>query len=441
MVLTKHWAKKTPRKMDIKYYNFCKVKSTYALMAMLACSCAQSTAHEVVTFKALLDQANQNYPTLLAARLDTRASQEELEAARRLRWPTVSANVESASTNPAVTFPNRSLIVEQILWDAGSVKSKIAESKSSSEVQINKALLVQEEVYLQMASAWQNLYASQQRMQVAQQAILTLQAYQQQMQRRVRAEVSPRIELELANSRILQMQVDLTAAEQSLKQALTRIEQYTGRNDLLPLTRRKDAFSFVAPTTGFEQMLASTDWQAVTDQHPSIAKAKAESEQQKSKMEQKRAEAWPQVYARVSQPVFGVPQGRPTDPIASVGFKYTSAPGFSNQLQAKALATRIASAQELVTAAQINLQQTLRVDQDEYLNAKSKVEVLELAVKGSESVLESYQRQFEGAKKTWQDLLNAVRELVQNQFALADARAAQLGAMQRLQIRTGQAIQ
>jgi adhesin transport system outer membrane protein len=261
------------------------------------------------------------------------------------------------------------------------------------------------------------------------------------MQRRVRAEVSPRIELELANSRILQMQVDLTVAEQSLKQALTRIEQYTGRNDLLQSTRRKEAFSFVAPTTSFEQMLASTNWETVTDQHPSVVKAKAESDQQKSKMEQKRAEAWPQIYARVSQPVFGVPQGRPTDPMASIGLKYTSAPGFSNQLQAKALATRIASAQELVAAAQINLQQTLKVDQDEYLNAKSKVEVLERSVKGSENVLESYQRQFEGAKKTWQDLLNAVRELVQNQFALADARAAQLGAMHRLQIRTGQAIQ
>lgn len=412
-----------------------------ACVAMLAFSCAQSSAHEVLTFKALLDQANQNYPTLLAARMDTKASLEELEAARRLRWPTVSANVESASTNPAVSFPSRSVIVEQILWDAGSVKSKIAESKSTSEVQINRALLVQEEVYLQMASAWQNLYASHQRMQIAQQSIFTLQAYQQQMQRRVKAEVSPRIELELANARILQMQVDLTVAEQNLKQALTRIEQYTGRNDLLLSTRRKDAFSFVAPTTSFEQILSSTNWQAVTDQHPSIAKAKAESDQQQSKMAQKKAEAWPQIYARVSQPVFGAPQGRPTDPMASVGFKYTSAPGFSNQLQAKALATRIASAQELVAAAQINLQQTLKVDQDEYLNAKSKVEILERSVKGSENVLESYQRQFEGARKTWQDLLNAVRELVQNQFALADARAAQLGAMNRLQIRTGQGIQ
>lgn len=148
-----------------------------ACVAMLAFSCAQSSAHEVLTFKALLDQANQNYPTLLAARLDTKASLEELEAARRLRWPTVTANVESASTNPAVSFPSRSVIVEQILWDAGSVKSKIAESKSTTEVQINKALLVQEEVYLQMASAWQNLYASHQRMQIAQQSIQTLQAY------------------------------------------------------------------------------------------------------------------------------------------------------------------------------------------------------------------------------------------------------------------------
>jgi adhesin transport system outer membrane protein len=56
-------------------------------------------------------------------------------------------------------------------------------------------------------------------------------------------------------------------------------------------------------------------------------------------------------------------------------------------------------------------------------------------------VLVSYQRQFQASKKTWQDLLNAVRELAQNQYALADARASLQGAMYRLQIRTGQDIQ
>jgi adhesin transport system outer membrane protein len=39
------------------------------------------------------------------------------------------------------------------------------------------------------------------------------------------------------------------------------------------------------------------------------------------------------------------------------------------------------------------------------------------------------------------DLLNAVRELAQNEYALADSRAAMAAAMYRLQIRSGQDVQ
>jgi len=52
-------------------------------------------------------------------------------------------------------------------------------------------------------------------------------------------------------------------------------------------------------------------------------------------------------------------------------------------------------------------------------------------------VLKSYQRQFQAGRKSWQDLLNAARELAQTQYALADARSAFQGAMYRMQIRLG----
>ena len=60
------------------------------------------------------------------------------------------------------------------------------------------------------------------------------------------------------------------------------------------------------------------------------------------------------------------------------------------------------------------------------------------ASEGSEKVLESYQRQFQAGRKSWLDLLNAVRELAQNEYALADAKAGMVSAMNRLQIRMGQ---
>ena len=80
-------------------------------------------------------------------------------------------------------------------------------------------------------------------------------------------------------------------------------------------------------------------------------------------------------------------------------------------------------------------------EQEEFINARSRLVSLEKSVAGSDKVLESYQRQFQAGRKSWLDLLNAVRELAQNQYALADARASMVAAMNRLQIRAGQDVQ
>ena len=102
-----------------------------------------------------------------------------------------------------------------------------------------------------------------------------------------------------------------------------------------------------------------------------------------------------------------------------------------------ALSTRIASQEQLVEAAQREAYETLQADREEFGNARLRIEALEKATRGSGLVLESYQRQFQAGRKTWQDLLNAVRELAQNEYALADARSSLVGAMHRLEIRMG----
>jgi adhesin transport system outer membrane protein len=95
-------------------------------------------------------------------------------------------------------------------------------------------------------------------------------------------------------------------------------------------------------------------------------------------------------------------------------------------------------AQQSVEAAIREMQQTLQNDREEFVNARARMAALEKSVASSALVLESYQRQFQAGRKQWQDLLNQVRELAQNQYALADAQASMVGSMYRLQIRMGQ---
>ena len=120
-----------------------------------------------------------------------------------------------------------------------------------------------------------------------------------------------------------------------------------------------------------------------------------------------------------------------------VGISYTPGAGFSNIIEAQALGTRIASQDQLVEVAQREVQETLRIDREEFGNARLRIEALEKAALGSGLVLESYQRQFHAGRKTVQDLFSAVRDLAQDEYALADARSSLVGAMHRLEIRMG----
>lgn len=427
-----------------KYKMSTSFKAWIAVHVMLLGLATANTAmaSTPLTLAELLEDASTYYPVLQAARLEKQATEQDFEAAKRLSWPTVNAVTESTSnkTNALSTIPSRSVQVEQTLWDAGQIKSRVSESKTQTEIQASRTALLQEDVFLQLTNAWQNLLASAERMQVAKHTIQRLENYQKQMSRRVDVEASPRIDLELANSRILQTQVEYTLANTAFKQAVTRIEQYTGRSNLLARLIAPDTISRELVTSELDSLMLNSSWKMVAERHPSITKTKAETLQSKDRLDQKKAEAFPQLYVRVSQPLSNLP-GYATGPTAFLGLRYSTSPGFSNQLQAQALATRVASSEELVHASMAEMVQLLQLDHDEYVSAKSRIDSLEKSVQGADQVLGSYQRQFQAGKKTWQDLLNAARELAQTQYALADARASMVGALHRLQIRSGLKVQ
>ncbi|NDF45424.1 MAG: TolC family protein [Betaproteobacteria bacterium] len=256
--------------------------------------------------------------------------------------------------------------------------------------------------------------------------------------RRVEAEASPRIDLELANARLLQTEVELETAQSSLQVALTRLEQLSGEQNLATFLPDLPAMPSLQETQGLAQKMSQIDWHRVAAEHPSVMRAQFEAKQARSRLKVKQSEGWPQIYVRAFQPLGTLPTSSDTGMTTFIGLRYTPGAGLSNIIEAQALETRISSAELMVLTAHRDIQQILLSDQEEWTNTRKRIAALEKSVKGSDLVLASYQRQFQAGRKTWQDLLNAVRELAQNQYALVDAQAAMMGAMYRLQVRMGQ---
>ena len=384
----------------------------------------------------LFDSASTTYPSILAARLESRASSEDVLATERLRWPTISATVESYSGNLR-SSPSRAIQIDQTIWDSGRNTARISQTKSLADISAIKVYLQQQDLFLQIVAAWQSMISSRERLKAAKLTLQRLYAYQVQMRRRVDAKASPGIDLELADARMLQTEVEITTAQTSLQVAITRLEQLSGE-ERLALRVPNAVYPLTLPETqSFSRQLADIDWLLLASEHPLSAKARLEVLQVRYLLDAKKSEAYPQVFVRVYKPIGSIPSSEDTSTTAFLGLRYSPGAGFSNLLEAKAIATRIASSEQAIEAVIREMHQILQNDRDEFINARSRIAALERSVASSVLVLESYQRQFQAGRKQWQDLLNQVRELAQNQYALADAQASMVGSMFRLQIRMG----
>mgnify|MGYP000665115865 CR=1 FL=1 len=392
---------------------------------------------QTLTLDQLFDAAVATYPSLLAARIEARASTEDVTAIELIRWPTIMATVESYSGN-ARSYPSRGVQIDQTVWDFGRNTARISESQALADISLLKVNLQQQDIFLQMTGAWQSMIAAYERVKVAKLTLDRLKSYQSQMHRRVDVEVSPRIDLELVNSRLLQTEIEYTTAQTSLQVALTRLEQFSGESNLVWRIQDMRYPSSLMETLILSQQVKEADWRTIASDHPVSAKARMEVIQVQRRLDAKKAEALPQLFVRVYKPIGEIATSTDTSTTAFLGIRYSPGAGFVTYAEAKAIATRMDSAQQSVEAAIRELQQTLQNDRDEFVNARSRIAALEKSVTSSALVLESYQRQFQAGRKQWQDLLNQVRELAQNQYALADAQAAMVGAMYRLQIRMGQ---
>lgn len=407
---------------------------------VLTASAQEPASHEpkppAVTLPLLLKQAAEGHPAIRGAKLDADAAEQDVKTAQLARWPTLSATLESRGSNAATTA-TRAVNVEQTLWDGGRTQSRIAESTALSSLSRFRLLAVRQELWLEVANAWQNYLAAQGRAAVATATLKRLAEYRAVMSRRVEAQASPAIELELVEARILQTQVEYSQADASKSIAVARLEQLTGLTRLAEQMPSEPAVPALTAPHQVADWLSAIDVPSVVEQTPSVIMAQFDGEAARHRLEAKSAEKYPQFYARVSQPLGSASPTTDRSTAFFVGLRYTPGAGLAQLSEAKSLAIRAQSAEEAAERARRDVMYALGTDRAELSAAASRLMAAQSSVTGSELVLSSYLRQFQGARKTWQDVLNAARELAQNQYGRIDTQASLVGALCRLQIRLG----
>lgn len=256
------------------------------------------------------------------------------------------------------------------------------------------------------------------------------------MQRRVKQGVSARIELDLVTNRILQEQHAYQAAIEQQRIAVARLEQIIGE----PLSR-SSAMSLPAIKTLVDQakqQSASFERMAFDQSsfyNPTVVKEHFQIESAKQGVEAQQAARYPTVYAQYEHAYY---HDDHTDTGKfSLGLNYAPGAGFSNLALARASQAQVNSLVQNQEAARRRVIEDIQVQYQQFVSAKDRETSLVAAAAGAQIVVSSYRRQFIAGRKSWLEVLNAVREHNDYQVQLVQTRASLLGAFYKLQVDFG----
>lgn len=403
------------------------------LATLLACTPAYA---ELTTLDLdnLIRRTITTNPIALAASSEIEATQVEEQTARLQILPTPNLQT-TISNGERVTR----LRLDQPLWTNGKLSAGINQARFTTYAARANAELQRYTVAGQVVDAWSLLVQSEEKARIASLTITQLTRYEEMMQRRVNAGVSARIELDLIRSRVLQSQVNREGALALRRLGIARIQELTGErlapsaiSTLPPLSRMAAEAS-----ARFDQRLIDQTTQ-VGDWHPSVLKAQYQAEAAAELVRVRRADRFPGLYLTYIKDFGGADTTESSGAGAfALGLQYAPGAGFSAYGSGDAANARLQGllqSQEVARREVVNQVQTSLQD---YLSASGRMQSLQAAAKGAQIVLESYERQFIAGRKSWLEVLNAVREIEQNAYSLAEAHSTLVAAAYRIQLQTG----
>ena len=404
-----------------------RVMTLVAFSALLACAGAGAQ-----TLDELRAAARNNHPAIKSARLGVDAAGKEVDAASARYLPSLSIVLEGGGKD-LVAEPSRYLRLEQKVWDGGATAAGVDLAKQSAELARSRVPEQEQDIDLQVISAWQTLQSANGRVVVADRLLKLLSDHEAMMTRRVQSELSTQVELQLVQAQVMQAGLDRRKALLNASLAKLRLEQLTGieglRNTLSSPASEGVPERFAAEAQAFQ----GTDWAALANRQPTVRRAEKELLAAQSRIETKRSELRPQLYARVDR---GLGSGGTT--AAFVGVRYSTGAGFAASSEVDALIARAASLEGARDAARLEVLQAMLNDANEIQENLQRYKSLVVLVESARQIHESYVRQFTAAKKSWLDVMNAMRELSQNEYALNDVQHNFFGLLQRLRVYAAQ---
>ncbi|MDO4896011.1 MAG: TolC family protein [Moraxella sp.] len=378
----------------------------------------------------LIIKATNTHPLVNSARADELAAQEGVKAAKLSLWATPTVSAGHDSQDGVIS----TVTIRQPVWTAGRLTANINQSIYDEKAATAYIFDQQNIVAKNTIDIWQSyIYA------IALQELYTanlerLREFEAMMKRRVEHGVSARIELDLVKNRILQDYNSYQGALEQERVAGARLAQLVGESigtKEYHITLNMLTDYAKTQSANFESMVFNSSGAT----HPSVVRQFYQVESAKQEAKSQLASRYPSMYVQY-QHTFKLEQ-RSDKGDFSAGMSYDPGAGFSNMALARASQARALSLSQSQEAARRNVMESLQTQYQEFISAKDKERSLTSAIDGAQIVVDSYGRQFIAGRKSWLEVLNAVRELSDYQRQLLEVQSQMVASFYKLQVDFG----
>ncbi|MCM8732013.1 TolC family protein [Hephaestia sp. GCM10023244] len=369
---------------------------------------------------AAVERAMDEYPAIASSRVSVRASRADLRAAKNMGLP--SLGLQGVAIGTGKGDLGTTVVADQPIFSWGRISSGIDAAKARREATIAKVDENAMQIALDLTDAYFDLARSARRSAILAKGVEEQDLLVESIQRRVEQEVSPRSDLELARSRAAQVRQQLATTRAERQSALMRVYQYVGDTSFDPgnVPVYETGVYHPSPDGAFEQAIACS---------PRRKRLLAEAEAARAEAKVAKASALPQLSAQMSyNQIIGTRAG--------LAVTAQTGGGLSAFASADAARLRADSAAIDVTTADRELTEQLNGDLIENGAARDQIASSLAAARSAAEVTDSFKRQFITGRRTWLDVMNAVREANQAELTEADAEISAMASAARILLRT-----
>jgi len=401
--------------------NFKKILALFSLSVSIILQAESPIEAQALSVDQAMQYAIKTHPLILSAEGQYRAAKSELTASRWSRFPTVGASARENSFDEKQDVTTASMP----LWMGGRINADIDLAKSKRDGALSGISEAQQSVMLETIGLFFDYFKSEKKLEIASLNVDEHQRLYEIIERRVEAATSPDVDAMLAQARLQSSRSAQIQAASIKDISKASLELTVGRViDAVLVNNNPEPFGISlneAVATGIKVS-------------PRIARIESEVKGFEANIKSAKSALYPQVSLGYEKRFNDPDSSRVDQEETFVSVQFQPGAGLAVASSISAAKLRKQSARDSLEAEKRELRRQIKTAWNEYASVSFQLEPSKMLVDATNSVIESYLRQYAVGKKSWLDVLNAQREATQARNTLVDFEVQYLTSIYRLRV-------